>query len=273
VLLAMLALVGAAVGVIGTLVGAGGGFLVVPILVLGLSVQPSLAAGTSLVVVTANAVVGTAAHGLRGRVDWPAGLFLAVASYPGSLLGAWLGPRIRADLLTLGFGVLLILLALWMAYRIFQESRQEAATAEPRRPAPHGPIRMIRRLPLPRGKSYTFTFDIPIAVAGSLVIGLLGGLLGIGGGPLLVPFLIFGLNYPAHVAAATSQLNIALTSFGAALVYLLQGSLIPSYAVALSAGVIVGSPLGAWLATRIKARILVWMMAGILLFLGLRLAL
>lgn len=109
------------------------------------------------------------------------------------------------------------------------------------------------------------------AVPGSFFIGMLGAMLGIGGGPVLVPFLIFGLTYPLHVAGATSQFTIALSSAVAAMIYLMNGNLVPEYAIALSLGVLVGSALGAWASTRIQARNLVFLMSEVLLFLGLRL--
>lgn len=271
-MLFVLALIGLTVGLIGTLVGAGGGFLVVPVLVLGFNVPPVLAAGTSLIMVTINALSGSIAHIRRGKVDYRAALLLSASSYPGALAGAFFATRIDAGSFNLMFGLLLILLSTWMAWRMLGGAEPGvAATAEP-----EGGIRKRywqRRIYLKDGTAYNFAFSVPLAISVSFVIGLIGALLGIGGGPLIVPFMIFALSYPPHVAAATAQLTIALTSSGAAAIYALNGNMIMPYAIALSLGVLIGSPLGAWLSTRIKARNLVWFMIGILMLLGLRLAL
>jgi uncharacterized membrane protein YfcA len=271
-MLFVLALIGLAVGLVGTLVGAGGGFLVVPILVLVFKVPPILAAGTSLVMVTINALSGSFAHIRRGKVDYRAALLLSAASYPGALLGAWVATRIDAGSFNLVFGLLLIVLSAWMTWRMLRGTDHGVAATTER----EGRTRKRywqRRIRLKDGTAYSFAFSVPLAVSVSFVIGLIGALLGIGGGPLIVPFMIFALSYPPHVAAATAQLTIALTSSGAAAIYALKGNLIMPFAIALSLGVLVGSPLGAWLSTRIKARNLVWFMIGILLLLGLRLVL
>lgn len=271
-IVSMLVLIGLAVGLIGTLVGAGGGFLVVPFLVLAMKLPPVLAAGTSLVMVTVNSLAGSFAHIRRGRVDYRVAMMLSAASYPGAVAGAWLATRLEAAQFNLMFGLLLIVLAGWMTYRMLQQNGSEAALArEPADPTPR-PYHLLREIILSDGTHHLISFSIPLAVGVSFAIGTMGALLGIGGGPLIVPFMIFALGYPPHMAAATSQLIIALTSTGAATLYAAKGNLIPSYALALSAGVLVGSPLGAWLSTRIKARNLVWFMIVILLFVGLRLA-
>ncbi len=85
--------------------------------------------------------------------------------------------------------------------------------------------------------------------------------------------MIYLLHYPAHVAPATSQFVILLTSGGAAVVYALAGKVTASYAASLAAGTLAGAPLGAWLARRLSARQLVLVLAGLLFLTGLRLTL
>ncbi|HYF94276.1 MAG TPA: sulfite exporter TauE/SafE family protein [Symbiobacteriaceae bacterium] len=269
-ILALLVGAGLAVGMVGSLVGVGGGFIVVPLLVLGLGVAPRVAAGTSLLMVTANALVGALAHARRGRVDWLGAIFLTACAYPGSFLGAWLGSRLEAALFNLIFGALLIGLGLFMAYRTYRDGGREAASLEPRR---RGPFLWERNLTLEDGVPYRFSFSVPLAAAVTFCIAVLGGMLGIGGGPILVPFLTFGLGYPIHAAVATSQLNIAFTSAGSAAMYVHGGHFLPAHAAALIAGVLAGAPVGAWLSGRTRARNLAFIMSGLLLLLGLKLTL
>ncbi|MFZ5823713.1 MAG: sulfite exporter TauE/SafE family protein [Bacillota bacterium] len=269
--LPLLALIGFGVGVLGTLVGAGGGFIVVPVLMLIFGLPPTLAAGTSLVVVAANALAGTASYARQGKVDWWSGLFLTFTAYPGTLLGAWLGPQLDASRFHLLFGLLLLGLAGWMVVRTLRVRQEEAAALE--KTEPTGRMRISRQITLRDGTVHRFSFNGPFAAVTSFGVGLIGAMLGIGGGPLIVPLMINGLNYPVHVATATSQSMIFLTSIGAVLLYLAGGNLVPSYAGALSLGVLAGAPAGAWLSARTRPRAIVWIMSVVLAFLGLRLIL
>lgn len=269
-LLPLLTLIGFGVGVIGTLVGAGGGFIAVPVLMLAFGLPPTLAAGTSLVMVTANALAGSASYARQGKVDWRSGLFLTVTAYPGTLLGAWLAPRLDPSRFHLIFGILLMLLAGWMAARAIRGGRREVAAAV-ERAGETGRLRIVREVTLRDGTVYRFSFNGLFAAVTSFGVGVAGALLGIGGGPLIVPLMINGLNYPVHVATATAQFMILLTSAGAALLYLVAGNLVPSYALALSLGVLAGAPAGAWLSARTRPLSIVWIMSAVLAFLGLRL--
>lgn len=288
-ILALLSLIGIGVGALGTLIGAGGGFLVVPLLIMAFGAEPAMAAGTSMVMVTINSLVGTVAYARQGKVDWRGGLFLSAAAYPGTLLGAWVGTRLPARQFSLIFGVLLLLLAGWMIYQSLRKAsapRALAAAAEggdaeggdaedadpvPAEPAiPHG-WRFCRHLVEIGGPVHAYCFAMPLGALLSFVIGFLGAMMGIGGGPLLVPAMIYALHYPPHIATATSQFIKALTSVGAAAVYLLSGKILVDQAIVLSLGTVVGAPFGAWLSKRTNARQLVLILAVVLLFLSTRL--
>ncbi len=270
-LLPLLTLIGFGVGVLGTLVGAGGGFIVVPVLMLAFGLPPTLAAGTSLVMVTANALGGTISYARQGKVDWRSGLFLTVMAYPGTLLGAWISPRLDASRFNLLFGLLLVTLAGWMVIRTLRSKNEEAAALEEAKES--GALRIVRQVTVRDGTVYRFSFNGLFAAGASFFVGIAGATLGIGGGPLIVPLMINGLNYPVHLATATSQFMILLTSAGAVVLYLVAGNLVPSYALALSLGVLVGAPLGAWLSARARPRSIVWIMSVVLTFLGVRLIL
>lgn len=81
---------GVGIGVLGTLIGAGGGWMIVPLLLLGFHFTPQQAVGTSLAVVFLNALSGSIAYMAQGRVLYRMGVALASATIPGALLGAWL---------------------------------------------------------------------------------------------------------------------------------------------------------------------------------------
>lgn len=280
----LLALTGVGVGALGTLIGAGGGFLVVPLLILGFGAAPVSAAGTSLIMVTVNSLVGTIAYARQGKVDWRGGLFLIAASYPGTILGATLGSRLPARDFSLVFALLLLVVAVWMLYHVVRGRSSSAPVAalggaapgapdgltlqaaQPETPA--GGWRLCRQLTEVGGRAYAFCFLLPLGALLSFSVGFVGAMLGIGGGPLLVPMLTYALHYPVHIATATSQFTISMTSLAAAGIYFSSTKLDMQSAVILSLGTVVGAPFGAWLSRRVNARYIIALLSCALIFIA-----
>src|SRR3954471_3949052 len=105
------------VGLYGTMVGAGGGFLIVPVLLLVCHLPPALAAGTSLSVVFLNATAGSISYARQGRVDYKSGILLALPTLPGSVLGAFVSKQISGRAFDVMFAVLLIAIAALLLWK------------------------------------------------------------------------------------------------------------------------------------------------------------
>jgi uncharacterized membrane protein YfcA len=108
---AALFLSGLGIGALGTLIGAGGGWMIVPLLLFGYHFSPQEAVGTSLAVVFLNALSGSAAYMVQGRVLYRMGLAFAFATIPGALLGASLVQYLDSRWFSMLFGVFLLLIA------------------------------------------------------------------------------------------------------------------------------------------------------------------
>src|SRR5947208_3524453 len=111
---------GLAASTFGTLIGAGGGFIIVPALLLfGPEVfqRAGYASGTSLAVVVVNGLSATYSYGRQGRIDYRTGLMLAVATIPGAIIGAILTEGMDRRVFNLIFGVLLCAIALFILFR------------------------------------------------------------------------------------------------------------------------------------------------------------
>lgn len=259
----ILALFGALVGAYGALVGAGGGFLIVPALLLSGLASAQQAAGTSLIAVVANAASGSVAAARHRRIDVRTGLWMALAAVPGSLWGAHLtvsGPRFEVV-----FGGLLLLIGGWLLVR-------------PERAAPTAPAtarwgQVHRHFVDAHGVTHDYVFSLPAAVVVSAAVGVLSSALGIGGGVILVPFLIQVLGVPAHVATGTSQLVLVVSSLLGAISHALLGHVLWGPALALAVGAVLGAQLGVYLASRLKGRVVVRLLSLALLATGLRLGL
>lgn len=163
------------------LIGGGGSILTVPILVYLLGVGPHEAVGMSLAVVGATSILGSFMHWRRGNVDISSGLLFGIAGIIGALLGSPLTKLVSPDALLLIFGLLMLVVAVSMIWR-----RNNTIDESPHKPHP-----------------------VQGVLAG-LGVGILTGFLGVGGGFLIVPALVFFGGLTMKKAIGTSLFVIFL---------------------------------------------------------------
>lgn len=261
---------GFGVGAYGTLVGAGGGFVLVPALLLIYPDENATAiTSISLMVVFFNAVSGSAAYARLKRIDYATGVVFAAASIPGAVGGAFLVSIVPRNVFDLMFGVLLLVLAgytLWGA----------GQTAQIRPPVRGwGVVTRTMHGEAP-GETFRYSYNMWQGILYALAVGFLSGLLGIGGGVIHVPLMITMLRFPVHVAVATSHFVLAIASLSGTSVHLASGELEGvnlARALLLAVGVVPGAQLGAKLGQRIKGPLIVRLLAFALFGLGVRLVL
>lgn len=262
----LLALLGVGVGAFGTIVGAGGGFILTPILLL---LYPHDSARTitaiSLVVVFFNAASGSAAYLRQRRVDVRSGLVFAAATLPGAVGGALLVGVVSRRVFDGLMGGVLATLAVWLL------------SGERWRPRP-GRLGVRRRLLVDR-EGLLHEYDVPLVrgAAYSLVVGFVSSFLGIGGGVIHVPLLVRALGFPTHIATATSHFVLAWMAGVGTVTHALAGSFAHGEGVrraaALSVGVVAGAQVGARISRRIRGHHIERLLAVALLALAARLLL
>jgi uncharacterized membrane protein YfcA len=256
------ALAGLAIGMLGTLIGAGGGFLIVPILVL---LEPSWTTDQvtafSLAIVTANATTGALSYWWQGRVDPFTFPLYTIAAIPGSIGGAFVSSYIPRPIFDPIFGAALIAIGAWL----FLKPGSSDAGSETGY--------FARKLTARDGHHYEWSFDPRIGFAGSVLVGFLSSVLGIGGGIIHVPLLATVLGFPAHVATATSHAVLAVTAGIATIVHVVHGDYRATWPLVLAGagGAVAGAPLGARLASYVRGAVILRILATALAFVGLRL--
>lgn len=262
---------GFAAGLFGSLLGLGGGILIVPLLTLGFGLALIKAVGVSLVcvIVTSGAAAGVYLERRVAnlRLGMTLELFTAIGALVGGLVAFLLPPRALEVL----FGGLLAYVAVTMARRRDPEpetperGNDGAATAAPDGVDPGsapGKPTFTQRLSGPGYRVRRLGFGI----VGSLVAGVVSALLGIGGGLVKVPVMHVIMGVPLRVATATSNLMIGITASAGAIIYLLRGGIDPYVAAPTALGVFVGASIGSRAAHRIDIRILRGLFVVILLY-------
>lgn len=257
-------LLGLGVGVYGTLVGAGGGFLLVPMFLLWHGLPHSSAVGTSLAIVAANAVSGTAGYLRERRIDFRAGLVFAVFTFPGAVLGGFLTARLPGHLFDRVFGFLLCAASL---YLLLRKPLLERPAVLGRR----GWGWRERRLVTRSGAVEHYEYFEPLGALSSVLVGLISSLFGIGGGIIHVPLMTEVLRFPVHVAVATSHFVLGFTAMAGAFVHFQQGHVSLDLAVAAGSGAIVGAQFGVRISKRIKSSWILRALSLALLAVGVRL--
>jgi uncharacterized protein len=262
----LLPVLGFTVGTIGTMVGAGGGFILVPaLLLLYPMLDPETITGVSLVIVFCNASSGSIAYAYQRTIDYRSALIFAIAAAPGSIIGALVTSHIPRKSFDFLFGMALIGISIYLA--ISGKKTTESALTARKHPA----RKLVDRL----GRTHIISYNRSLGAGLSVVVGFISSLLGIGGGVIHVPIMVRILKFPVHVAAATSHLVLAISALLGASIHLFKGDLVPAYTqlLWLAPTVIIGAQFGAYLSTKLKESWIIKVLAIGLLSLGVRLLL
>jgi hypothetical protein len=264
----LIVLLSAVIGFVSGLVGVGGGFIVTPALIF-LGVPPAVAVATGASQVTASSTSGLIAHLARRAVDLRMGALLTIGGVVGVTLGVWLFARLRQEgvidqLITALYVVLLGAIGggmLWESLRAARRERRGApAPKRAKRSLLHAlPLRM--RFPI----SGLYISVVPPLALGAAT-GMLSALMGVGGGFLLAPAMIYLLRIPTNVVVGTALLQVLIVT---ALVTFLQSATTQTVdlilATLLILGGVIGAPLGAQYSSKLRATQLRAILAGLLI--------
>ncbi len=239
------------VGIIGTVIGAGGGFLLSPFFLFFFpQASATWITAVSLAAVSANSISGSIGYIYRGKVHWPSVGLFTVFSIPGVFLGVFLTRILDRTTYNGIFGVFLILLAIYLFIRVRQQTPESAPSK--------------------------LSWDKKTKTVGagfSIIVGVLSSLLGIGGGIVHVPLLSEFLRYPIHLATGSSHTILAFTSTVAVVDHWLNNDYQPepTFLPYLCFGLILGAQAGAALAPKVSGQVIRKILSFALIFVGLRL--
>jgi len=242
-------LFGLIVGTLGTLIGVGGGFLMIPVLLFLYKDQsPAVITAISLAVIFVNSSSGSFAYARMKRINYRAGILFAIASVPGAVAGAFIIDYIPQRIFNLIFGSVMLLVGIYL----FVSARK---TLKPEHEAKVFP-----------------KYNVSAGMVISAFTGLISSLLGIGGGIVHVPMMVYFLKFPVHFATATSHFTLAFMTLFGTLTHIYNGDLTGKWNVVLllCIGVIAGAQIGAVLSQKLHGRWIIKILAAVLAFVGLR---
>jgi len=250
---------GFVIGTFGTLIGAGGGFVLMPVLLLLYpSKSPEIITSISLAVVFFNTLSGSGAYARMKRIDYKSAFWFSAATIPGAILGALTTAFVPRSLFNAFFGLFLIGASIFLLLHPSPDPKKKKSPSK---------YWLTRNLIEADGTRHTFSFNPVLGIGLSFFVGYVSSLLGIGGGIIHVPVLIHLLNFPVHIATATSHLILAVMAFVGTAVHIAAGSFSSGIQQTffLVIGVLVGAQLGARLSTRVHGD---WIIRGLGIALG-----
>jgi uncharacterized membrane protein YfcA len=268
---------GFAAGVFGSLLGLGGGILIVPLLTLGFGLDLRSAVGVSLVCVIMTSSAAAGVYLERHLANLRLGMSLELFTAIGALVGGSVAFLLDERLLSVLFAALLGYVAFSMIRATAGDTDGDDAPdpgAAPVQPdasgtsssvAPRLSGRRAAFLASVAGPDYAVR-NLGTGIVGATGAGVASALLGIGGGIIKVPLMHLAMGVPLRVATATSNLMIGITAAASAVIYLLRGEIDPYVAGPTAIGVFLGATLGSRLSHRVGLRYLRWLFVAVMVY-------
>ena len=219
-------------GIIGALLGLGGGVLVVPYLVFVSLYEPKVAIGTSMLVVLFNAMSGAFGYIRERLACTDTAIKFSLATIPGAFLGRYAASFLQGKLFYGVFGLFFLGLAINMYIKSSGKGQENGVDVVPEK------------------------YNWKLGVICSVFVGFLASVLGIGGGVVHVPFMIYVLRFPVRVAIATSTCILAISALAGVASHAFLGHINYVTAIGIGLGAAVGAQLGVKLAKKLKSNLL-----------------
>jgi uncharacterized membrane protein YfcA len=243
------------VGVLGSMLGIGGGVLLIPLLTSLFGVPIKTAIGASIVSVIATSSAAGAVYVGRGLSHTRLAMVLEIATTLGALVGGMTAVLLSPNLLEGLFGLVLVYVIASMR-RLPQEERAAMPTG----------VLDTSYTDSATGAIVTYGVrNLPAGMGASFLAGNVAGLLGIGGGIIKVPIMSVVMGMPLRAAIGTSNFMIGVTAATSAVIYYQRGLIDPTVAIPTALGVLAGAQIGSRIGGKVRSASLKLMFQGLLL--------
>jgi uncharacterized membrane protein YfcA len=249
---------GLVAGIFGSMVGIGGGLIVVPTLVLVFGVDIKTAVACSLIAVVASSTAAGSVYVGKGLTNMRLAMFLEMATVLGGISGGYIALSISPTLVSGLFSGLMLAIGFLVLKTKDQVTKVSSETVQLAIPASVN-FGFLSGTYYDSFQKSVFSYQVVNHGFGAVVsflAGILSGLFGIGGGFLQVPAMTLAMKVPMRVASATSNFTMGVTAVSSLFVYFSEGLVAPLIAVPVAFGVIVGAFFGTLLADKFSPKVL-----------------
>lgn len=267
---------GGLVGFLSGMFGVGGGFLMTPLLIFN-GVPPAVAVATEANQIVASSVSGGFAYWQRRAIDFKMGSILMVGGVAGSFTGVQLFKYLRGMgqvelLISISYVIFLSVIGLLMlreSLMVMRASRK-GLTIKARRPGSHGWfLKLSPRIRFRQSKLYISIYP-PLLIG--FLVGILSAIMGVGGGFIMVPAMIYILRMPTNVVIGTSLFQIIFVTASVTILHAVENQTVDIVlAVLLMIGGVIGAQIGARVGQKLRGEQLRALLALIVLGVGLKL--
>lgn len=249
-----------------SMAGLGGGFLIVPILILVHQLSSQKAVAISVAAMLGTTLSATIAYAKQRRIDYKLGLLYDVLDLPGVTIGAYLTTLLPSNLLRTIVGLFIMSISILLIVRKESNSTPRVCGTQNGRGWKRSKIDFS-------GETFEYVIRRPeLALLSSLASGLVTGLAGLGGGITDTTTMIL-LGVPPHIAVASSAFAMALTNGVGVLMHVMLSNIMVEYALPITIGTILGAQVGSSLARRLKGKTLKMIICSAAFLMGIRLIL
>ncbi|MCS7116744.1 MAG: sulfite exporter TauE/SafE family protein [Nitrososphaerales archaeon] len=260
------------IGTFSSIVGVGGGFIIIPLLILVYNLKAHVAMGTSLTTVLFTAISATIVYLKQRRIDWKLGIITVLLTIPTSYMGAYSTKFFESKVLSGIFGIALALIGLRMILGsglLYRRKESDEGTIAKLSSSQKG---WYRKLVDASGSVFEYRIR---TIPGFLLLPLCGfvaSFLGVAGGIIIVPVYVLVMKVPIHLATATSLFTIIFTSISGAYAHLLLGNISLEYAIPLIIGTVTGAQIGTRIAKRLKSKLIQFIFGLLMISVGIFMA-
>jgi len=244
------------IGTLSSLLGVGGGFLMVPMMIYLLDLSPKIATGTSLFVIFLSSMFTSFAYIRQKRIDFIIVAICSIFSIPASIYGSYLAFILSSTIIRKAFGAYLVFISIFMniSNKLTKFKYKD-------------PLEVRRNINSEVG-TFSYSIKVILTAVSSIFAGLASALFGIGGGTVIVPILSSLSYVPIHIATASSASIIFFTSLAGSVMRLHFNQIDFLTALSLLLGMLPGTQIGAKISKRISSKNLSLIFSIFVLILG-----
>ncbi|MBD3352286.1 MAG: TSUP family transporter [Candidatus Lokiarchaeota archaeon] len=266
-LLVLIIIIAVGIGLLAALFGIGGGFLLVPTMILIVELDTHLTVGTSSFVIIFMALSSSIAYARQKRIDYKTTMILMIASLIGSVIGAWATELVSGQFILVSFGIVEALLATILAVKKTPSELENITNITKN----EGKWYILQRHHIDSEETeYNYSANILLAFPFAFLAGFLSSLLGIGGGTLYIQIFVFICGMSIHMAIASSIFTILFSSIASAVTFITMEQVQFTVGIIYAIGVVFGAQLGAYISKKIEAKKLKKLAAIMIIIIAIR---